>query len=761
MNIVKKKQKLAGIKNEVSEFHRVLEVLLNRINTIKSVDYTHGTNEFGIDFILTKPDLVLGDIDYVGVIVKIGSITQSRIEEIERQIRESELDRFAVSGKKLINISEVWVLNQDTISANAQKLINHHFKAKSVKFIDRLKLIELIDKNFPDYWTDIDVEVTDILNLIHEKNTELDKSLTLVNIEDQRFYIEQEILEAYTAEYTTKRRKKRTVVDIFKEIENSRFLIIEGGMGSGKSKLIRYVTDILSSPETYLEYGIIPLPIRYLDFANKYDYDLYKVVADFLTSNNHANLLDKDIKYLIMLDAFDEKEDDKETRADNLKRIYRQIEENENFKVIITSRFLSGLIESEKEVSVYRRLEIAPLSLRQTLRFLEKVCKAINISNRIIDDIKKSALMKELPRSPIAAILLAQLLEENAVDLPSNMTELYSKYLELSLGRWDIQKCLETQKEFQVAEKVIMQIAENYIDKNLSSIAYDECKAFFVKYIGARNLPFSADELFKKTLERSSILKHDTNSDTLFFVHRTFAEYYYAKSKFQEHKLEINTRVFDLYWMNTYFFYVGLLEDCPNLLRQIANIEPENEPQRWLKIVNLGNYLLAGFSSPYKAIEETIFVPIIDAAKLYLEISSGRVRSPFSFLSEISLLWLIQLMIRESYSYDFFKKALDATIVSIEDSGIDEETKIYALFFTAVVYLELGNDDAFDYLIDNYRTALPLNLQFALHYEGSHVVNKSKHLKKILQHFRRKLSDMPRNKIEQLHERPVAFKKIT
>jgi hypothetical protein len=44
--------------------------------------------------------------------------------------------------------------------------------------------------------------------------------------------------------------------------------------------------------------------------------------------------------------------------------------------------------------------------------------------------------------------VLAKLINENPKELPSNMTELYAQYTEISLGRWEIDKGLQTLKEY-------------------------------------------------------------------------------------------------------------------------------------------------------------------------------------------------------------------------------------------------------------------------------------------------------------------------
>lgn len=758
MKIHEIQQKIKEFKDEVHEFHPLLEVLFRNIPYIINVENTHGNTEFGADFILSKNDEILGNSIYIGLVVKIGSITQKNLfEDIKRQINECSIKRLIEGGKREIVLSEIWVITNDHITQNAKTAIHQDYQDKNITFIENEKISELVEKFLPTYWDDINISEVDLINQINKENAEIDKSLTLIQVEDKTFYINQEIIESYENQYIQD-HKKRKKIDILYEIYNNKFLLLEGGIGSGKSKLLRHLTAELTTSEHYQKYKLIPIIVNYIDFEENYKFNFEELLKAKLENYHHTELIDNN--FLFLIDGFDEKRNDKENRISKLEHIYEDIKKRENWKVLLTSRFLSGIVDENIKITFCKRLELSPLSLNQTITFLEKLCKEINLSTRIIEDLKKSHLMKELPRSPISAILLAELLNENSHDLPSNMTELYSKYLELMLGRWDTEKGINTQKEYQVSERIIRKIALDFIDNNWVSISRESCFKYFHDYISNRSFTFTAEELFKKVLERSNILKSNYIGDTIYFSHRTFAEYYYAKEKVSDKKLEINKNVYNIYWMNIYFFYVGLLEDCPEVIEEIIKIVPEDEPSKWLRIINLANYFLAGFSTPYDVVEKNLYLPLLEASRLYCDIINGKIeKSPFSFLPEISLLWWIQYMLRESYSYEYFSKALDSIIINIENLEISYDEKAYALFFTSLIYTELGNEEALQYFLDKYRNSLPTNLKLGIYYEGNKIKSSTKHFKKQLKVIRKTLNEIPKNQLDELHQRPLFYKK--
>src|SRR4051812_37354035 len=96
-----KQDRLNQLTNEVKDFHPLLELLLPKLDNVNQVEYAHGREEKGADFLLSKSDTTLGGIEYVGVIAKVDKIT-SDISKIEQQIKECGMPRQFEAGKKTI-----------------------------------------------------------------------------------------------------------------------------------------------------------------------------------------------------------------------------------------------------------------------------------------------------------------------------------------------------------------------------------------------------------------------------------------------------------------------------------------------------------------------------------------------------------------------------------------------------------------------------------------------------------------------------------
>ena len=279
-------------------------------------------------------------------------------------------------------------------------------------------------------------------------------------------------------------------------------------------------------------------------------------------------------------------------------------------------------------------------------------------------------------------------------------------------------------------------------------------------------------------LRRCELLCADNTNKTLYFKHRTFAEFFYARGMMKRAPV-VDQKAFQLYWMNTYFFYVGLQKDCPELLLELIDLEPKSDFQRWLKMINMPMFFLAGYASEYDVIETGITAMMHDAARFYSDVIHNRIDTPLSDFSQMQVLCIMQSLIKKSYSYKFFKPALEQAALRIADTETDKEMAAAALFFLSVINIELeeGGENAFDFLLEKYINELPLAIQLGIRHEEGHLKERSVLLKRLEKRFSKFIaaSTVDKNqtafyaskkaafdeKIDALYEKPLKLLKIT
>ena len=748
-------EKLDSITREVDDLHPLLKALLSKLPGVQHVDYNHGVGEMGADFVISRTNDIFGHIEYVGVIAKVGKIVQN-LADIERQIDECNLPRFFQGGKQRIRITEIWVVATKHITRGAMEKIFEKYSTRKIEFIDGDALAKLVDRYVPLAWSGLPLIVGRYLDDLRVRTEEQDKSVSLVQMSDETFYVKQELYHIPDIEYLYQKKGRclPEKVDVDHVTELHRCIFISGDVGSGKSKLLRRLIAEATVPENFNKTKVIPLSASYTELMEKHSGDLKKLIEQRVSVE--LRQLCRDSEYLVLIDAFDEWRMET-SQADELNALFGQASKENRIRLVVTSRFLKGVERGDVLQPDVSRCELRQLSMQRTFEFIIKMCAKVNVTDRIFEDLKKSALFRNMPRSPMSAILLARLLNENQQEIPSNMTELYAKYAELILGRWDERKGLQSQKEYQALDNILMRLARQMIDDQRLSISMDEVKAVFKDYLDQRNLEIDADQLFNKMVDRCEIVLLDNSSETLEFKHRSFTEFFYAKSFIPDQSLVVDSRVFTVYWMNTFFFYLGLRKDCPKDLQKIFKMPTGSEQEEWLKIMTVSDYLLAAYTTPYEVVEEGVRNVAVTAAELYRKIITQGSETRLRGLPRMHLLYLLQMFIRQGYSYPFFAKAIEDAALRIDDSSLEKETKAYALFFLNVAYIDISEGETFDFMLSRIQKDLPVDLQLALVHEGKSVKERTKLMRKQDKRLRRIL---PRGNalnmfMKNLYERPV------
>ena len=718
MDFKAKQQMIEDIGAEVQDLHPLLKSVLGKLENIKGVEYTHGTQEKGADFVLTRFDPALGSFSYIGVVVKKGKITKD-ITDVSRQIEECALPRLLEGGKRKERLSEVWVINTSTISSNAKDKIFDQYTKQRIEFIDGFKLTQLVDKHADFFWHQVPSPLGVYLDALGRRMDALEKESGGVgNIACDGFYIEPDIQEIERVKYQKKSTKpqKPRLVNIMEEVLKTRVSVLQADMGFGKSKILRKITQFFSATERFNEYRVIPIHMAFRKFKEN-DFSLAKLIDNEIGQVIHE-LNDDHFKILIALDGIDEAAVNGHWK-DFVRDIVSEARGNEKVHLILTTRPLHVLDEDFDIFNGAKRYLVRPLSIPKIVQFVEKACQAISVPKKIYEDLQRSDLFKQLPQSPIAAALLSSLISQNQNDLPSNLTELYAKSVEYMLGRWDVQKGRAPEKEYAAAERIALMLSEYIVSNKLIWMSLDEAQSMLREWHGKRNTGVDLEKLEERVFVKSGIFTIDEDDRKLSFRHRSFGEYLYAKAASTKADLITREMAFKAYWVECSFFYIGIKGDCPELLQDLFNHQPQDEAESWLKILALPDYSLAGYQTEYAIVQGNLPKLFIEAAKLYRDISQNKTKSKLVELPEMHLLWFFQRVIRYCYNYDYLKPAINSVILEIDAKNIDFEDKVYALFFAACFAAQLGDPSGFEFLVKTYPTnKLPLQLSIAIELES-------------------------------------------
>ena len=289
------KIRISHITDEVRVFHPLLETIFSKMNTLLKVEYTHGPDEKGADFILTKISEELGDTEYIGVIVKVGKINQA-IRSVTEQIEECTLRRLSPNAKKQIYLSEIWVVINGTITTNAKEKIYEKYKTQKIKFVDITILTKWAVIYVPDYGIDVAIQDNNLIAKQRELSIEREQKFNLLPNGNDGKHLTPEIVML-----DDNFNKKEVVNNINERITKSNFISIESQMGGGKTKLLNNIVQYFSDIEVYKDKRICPIYLTCKEIIS-YKKTLQEIVDEKIILFNLQK--DKRRRYLFLIDVY-------------------------------------------------------------------------------------------------------------------------------------------------------------------------------------------------------------------------------------------------------------------------------------------------------------------------------------------------------------------------------------------------------------------------------------------------------------------------
>lgn len=498
-----KTQKLANMSSEVGELHPLLRQIFTADPSIENCQYTHGVHEMGADFILSRIDPTLGYETFIGVIVKCGDIKQDQ-RDVIRQIEECSVERLYDGGKKKIHLNEIWIAFNGSMSHGAERKIYEDHKAKNIKFLNLDILCKLTEKFAPNYWTDISASTGTYLA---ETLSEIIRaeSYSSISSPNAAINIEQELVQIHkrTKDGKTFRYKKEPRVKFSTALNSNSVILIDGGMGSGKSTLFRNHAKALCDVQVFSQQRIVPKIIAARSLIGDTELRLrteISKVKELATDSNPKG-------FLFFIDGFDEVQSEDLNVVDFLKSIHHTISESADVSVVVASRPTWTMEEGEEIHKLATRFKIQPLSTDQIFKVVQQGCNILAISSRLQGDLARSALFRSIPRTPLSAILLTRVLAADAKEIPQTLPELYSKYIELALGRWDITKGLMAEREYPIIRELLSIVAKYMLDNQIDELSEGEVINIFKEYISQREGLPDPIELYKKYAPDQKLLQ--------------------------------------------------------------------------------------------------------------------------------------------------------------------------------------------------------------------------------------------------------------
>jgi hypothetical protein len=551
-----------------------------------------GPLEAGKDAIFTETNR-LGIVEVVALQTKKGNLNLAsratdNIVTAETQLRTAlSTDVILSGGRQKLRPTRAILCASGKINESARVHIQQNISSPNVTFLDIDDLIPLIDQHLPEAWMGIKVQLLPYFEAIKTlvEGTEFDAGPALppsgsnifgVAASDARFVT----LSLFHNVIKIKTRRGG-IVDQHTEIEEfpltaittkpPRRIAIVGDAGSGKSTALLRIAYLMAL-KGLTEGGAnsIPVLLRGLDIYNSSVTNLAEYserISKGMAGTSDACFSPSDMlagRLVILIDSLDELPSDAARTTiidlvDNLLVAYPKVQ------VILTTRpsaFLTRIVKA----SGYSEYRINSISWRQAQKILTAVRKGRRMpasqSNELLRRLEK---IHGIELNPLLVTVFAATTDFTKQDLPANITELFKKFTELMLGRWDEEKGLRLQYQANVKDFVLTRIAFHMHFAKLTSISRTDAERLARRELVSRGYAADAALLLSEIFDRSGLFR--VVDENIEFRHLLLQEFFAGRGI--DSIEQVKMLVSDEWWKRALVFYFG---DHPTQIEHLDEI---------------------------------------------------------------------------------------------------------------------------------------------------------------------------------------------
>ncbi|NEO90062.1 MAG: NACHT domain-containing protein [Moorea sp. SIO3G5] len=372
----------------------------------------------------------------------------------------------------------------------------------------------------------------------------------------------------------------KSVLDVIKDSQGYRYLVVLGDPGSGKSTLLQYLALNWARTDLTTE-GSLRIPllielrtyIRNRDKCNNFLEFWHQSSGAICHLNQHH--LDQQLndgKALVMFDGLDEVFEPGK-REDVITDIHRFTNQYPKVRVIVTSRVI-GYKPQRLRDAEFRHVMLQDLESEQIQTFIEQWHELtftdqgdkVRKRERLQKAIETSSPIRQLAVNPLLLTMMA-ILNRNQ-ELPRDRSELYNQSSRLLLHQWDVERALlednrvdpktiDYQDKQQMLGKVAYFMQGNQAGLAGNLISGEDLERIIKEELKLREVtnPRAVAKVMINQLRTRNFILCFMGADYYAFVHRTFLEYFCAWEfvrkfeKKQEIDLEqLKTEVFGQHW---------------------------------------------------------------------------------------------------------------------------------------------------------------------------------------------------------------------
>lgn len=678
-----------------------------------------GPSEEGKDCIFFQEDLLGRKLMYA-VQTKRGNLNMTRknqenVVEAQTQLATALNTVVTIAAKKERHRPTCVILCvSGKINKSAREHIVAEVKDPRVEFLDADDLIPDVDEHYPEFWYGIDADKFPYLDSFKKELLRASDTLGLSElgldqdntppITEERYIplyldrIKPKVERHHGKVYRRPVFEQSGILDVLKKRET--LILIVGDAGSGKTTSLRRIayhvaeTTLLSATSE----NSIPIFIRAIDVDKSADnlvtFAMQASARFSPTQKSCFSARDLVEGYVILLiDALDELPTE-EQRKNVVGKILAFHRDYPKCRVIATSRDYS-FTEQMSELGNFARFNISPFDLKQTEKLVNQLVRGRQLSVESVNEmLRRLQDVHGMDLNPLLVTVFVATSEIEREDVPANITELFKKFTELMLGRWDMRKGLSQQVQAPLKDFLLCRLAFEMHSERTTIFSLAEARRLMERELTARGRGEDFNVLFDEIVNRSGLLRLD--GDDVRFRHLLLQEFFAGRgTPSKDHLRDV---LHDRWWKEAIVFYFGQNpSDHATLASLTRDMPARTAPELYQAACTVGLALQACYMSIVSEKTETLVWVIRTLAGL----KEDFLKAIAQFGPQIPLMSFLQYYIfaRDSVATRIVNQAIDRLEKGSGGGNIGESER----FWCIIGLIESGQLDLAEAAIKKFK----------------------------------------------------------
>lgn len=492
---------------------------------------------------------------------------------IDVETKKVEINELLYASKANV----LYIVSNSKISVGFGRALTKALPLYNITLIDRDKLIELIDSKYPDFWKHNDVQLIEYEKafcLLCSNESEV-KKLKIFNEKYNKLldiFIEPRIYHLYEDKKSNTPVRKRIVIeDLIIDEKNQ---IISGEAGTGKTTLLKKIGEKLVAKNTDGVKKYIPVFISATEIYEN-EYKLSQLLEDKLKV--HFGTINEEFYYgyfvVILIDSIDELDKEKQKMIiDELITISGKV----RIRYIIGTRHFDKIATLFKHIG-FNHYDIEKFNNDQIKKFIARFfLNEESKADELVDSLRENRIIERLPITPLTLSLISILYEENNLEVPATIADIYDNFNSLIIGRATVTSRIQF-IDISFKERILSLYALLQLEaKDHAPLSKEHFFEYFNEYYSQKTLPIkqgSLEEVLNYLIDHTGILVIK-DGKWVTFSHDSYMEYYAALEIFK-HQRDKESRLVDNFlehnWQNAAIFYAGKSKDLPGFLSKVID----------------------------------------------------------------------------------------------------------------------------------------------------------------------------------------------